>query len=116
MVTDETPADEYIASTPLRLNLRANDYTFRKIRETLTDLTTSDNPLVSLLFDHQHEADTRLLPSNDNHWLPSESDTFDDGYVGYDQWFFNPNLNDSQKDAVKCALNSPYVSLIHGPV
>jgi hypothetical protein len=99
IVCDEV-LDENSLSAPLRLDLRSNDYTFRKMSSALADLRDSGgHPLVRALFDRG------IVPgplSND-HRVTSDN-------------LFNKDLNASQLAAVNCALNTSSVALIHGPV
>ena len=45
--------------------------------------------------------------------IPSQLDDLDEEFNQVD--FVDPSLNDSQKDAIKFALASKEVALIHGP-
>ena len=102
-VCDEAPDESYFEA-PLRLDLRSNDYTFRKMTTALTEL--SDNwthPLVRAIFDTSF-----VLPPAERNSLRSIEEMRNAS--------FNKSLNPSQLNAVFCALHTPSISLIHGPV
>ncbi len=92
--------DENCFDAPLRLDLRSNQKTHNKMIEALSSLEGSDHPLVSLLFAPVEQSlDYRVVVQS----LALGA-------------AFNPGFNESQTNAIKCALGSPFVSLIHGPV
>jgi hypothetical protein len=59
------------------------------------------HPLARLLFSPDACTDLTVISKND---------------VGLVEPLWNPRLNESQREAVRCALAAPAVSLIHGPV
>ncbi|KAJ5280522.1 hypothetical protein N7478_005894 [Penicillium angulare] len=77
----------------------ANDVTYRRMRQTMEKMgkmTESDHShFMRVAFGHT----TPLQPEN-------ETDSVE---------FLDPTLNDSQKDAIKFALASKDIALIHGP-
>lgn len=99
IVCEDVPDEELLAA-PLRLDLRANDYTFRKMSSALTELEEhAGHPLVRVAFD----SSVVLGPLRNDYKISSER-------------LFNKDLNTSQIEAVNCALNASSVALIHGPV
>lgn len=104
IVTEESPEEVYL-SPPLRLDLRSNEYTHKKMMHLLNDLESTchsrmnGHHLVPVLFD---EID--ISPSN------LKSNTAESCGV-----LMNPLLNASQIDAIRGCIGSAYVSLIHGP-
>jgi hypothetical protein len=97
---DELPDESSMSGSSLRLDLRSNDYTFRKMMTSLSDLgDRMGHPLVRVLFDPTCEP----RPLYNNIQITGDK-------------LFNKGLNESQISAVNCALNAPSVALIHGPV
>ncbi|KAI9138556.1 P-loop containing nucleoside triphosphate hydrolase protein [Paraphysoderma sedebokerense] len=76
----------------------ANEITYKRLTEALNALlahfTKSPTSLTRVLFGLQDPSYESSIPKID---------------------FYNPNLNDSQKDAVKFALSAREIALIHGP-
>ncbi|KAJ5970506.1 uncharacterized protein N7479_000424 [Penicillium vulpinum] len=78
----------------------ANDVTYRRMRQTMEKM------------DKMTETDyTHFMRVAFGHTTPLEPDTEACGPVE----FIDPTLNDSQKDAIRFALGSRDIALIHGP-
>jgi hypothetical protein len=90
--------EEQHFEAPLRLDIRPNNKTYEKMKAALSTLVDSSHPLVNVLF-----AQAALPPYS--HRFSAEKETL-----------CNPDLNDSQIDAIRCGLSAPYIALIHGPV
>jgi len=104
LVTEQTPEDISLES-PLRMDLRSNDYTHKKMIGILDELGKSTHSLIPLLF-----GQLQLNPhSMRNMNIESTSG-------GADFHTLNTKLNSSQRAAVQGALQSNYIALIHGPV
>lgn len=97
--------DEEALNPPLRLDLRSNEYTHKKMICALEEIISSPNKLVN------HLLQPSLYPDNRDVQLSSEA-LISARRLSY----FNPDLNESQREAVACALNAPLISIIHGPV
>lgn len=98
IVVEKSP-EEVRLDAPLRLDLRSNEHTHRKMCEALDELESStDHPLVPILFQ-------QIILSPRSLQVP-----------GPDIELANTRLNESQRRAVKSSLDATYVSLIHGPV
>lgn len=100
IVCEDTPNEE-LMTPPLRMDMRSNEYTHRKMVTTLKELETSSHRLVRILI--ACDQVSRFEISHKAFELVSFK-------------LFNPNLNESQISAVKCSLQAPLVSIIHGPV
>ena len=104
IITEESP-EEVCLNPPLRLDLRSNEYTHRKMMNLLTELESTyhsrnvGHHLIPLLFDEIEISPSTLKSST------AES-------CGA---LMNQLLNTSQVDAIRGSLDSTYVSLIHGP-
>lgn len=99
MVCDEAPNDD-LMSPPLRMDLRANEATHKKMTSALNELEASSNHLVNILISNNDRIQFEVSNFTTNAMFKP----------------MNPELNPSQLAAVNCALNAPYVSIIHGPV
>lgn len=96
--------DEENFKPPLRMDLRASEATHNKMVQALTDLENDcENPLTNLLF-----SSSCLEQSN---WIREICSVDDLKKIT----LINKNLNDSQEEAVRCALSASHISLIHGP-
>ncbi|KAI9673348.1 MAG: hypothetical protein M1829_004115 [Trizodia sp. TS-e1964] len=95
--------DADVPSTKLCLMKLANDVTYKRMNQTMLKLQNlSDSqytPLIRVLFGQSKPTQTC-----------NDADNSAEGLA-----FFDPNLNDSQKDAIKFAIASNDVALIHGP-
>jgi len=89
--------EETDLDSPLRLDLLASEATFRKIHEALRSLDTVVDspalPIADIVFNN------RVVEAPILEKIAS----------------FNTNLNESQVEAIECALGSKHVALIHGP-
>jgi DNA polymerase alpha-associated DNA helicase A len=95
--------DEYersLAYPPLRLNLRPSLTTHHRMMDVLEKLQSTPHPLFNLV----HSPDDFPIYSSFLH--------FENERVS--KWY-NGLLNESQKEAIDCCLNSSLVSIIHGP-
>jgi len=81
----------------LRVDLYVNDITYRRMQDALAALPTADGPLARL-----RDVCTGAAASS-----PTDPATVDVWYT--------PSLNDSQRRAVRAALGTEDVHLIHGP-
>lgn len=99
IVVEEFDDNQFDA--PLRMDLRSNQKTHIKMMEALSTLENSDHPLVQMLFSPKDESLGYRVVVQDNIKLEK---------------IYNPNLNESQHNAIKCSLGAPFISLIHGPV
>jgi superfamily I DNA and/or RNA helicase len=100
--SDDIDEENFIP--PLRLDLRASEATHNKMVHALTDLECdSENPLTNLLF-----SPAGLEQSN---WIREICSVEELKEIS----LINKNLNDSQEEAVRCALSASHISLIHGP-
>ncbi|KAJ5211581.1 uncharacterized protein N7498_003227 [Penicillium cinerascens] len=78
----------------------ANDVTYRRMRQTMEKMVKMTEA------DHSH-----FMRVAFGHTTPLQPDHEETGPIG----FMDPTLNDSQKDAIRFALASKDISLIHGP-
>ncbi len=78
----------------------ANDFTYKRMNQTLSKLLKSPESSYTTL--------QRVL-------LGLSSPGTADAAQFKDMTFFDPTLNPSQQDAIRFALSSPEVALIHGP-
>jgi hypothetical protein len=90
--------DDRLVDFPLRLNLRPSLKTHTKMMESLSLLSASPHPLLSLLHGSQ-DIVPRLVTDN----------------VRVQHWH-NNGLNEAQQSAVEICLNASLVSIVHGPV
>jgi DNA polymerase alpha-associated DNA helicase A len=97
---DKSEDVEEIPDGKLWLVKLANDVTFKRMNQTLNKLSASSEAQYSTLH--------RVL-------LGLSSPGTADISQLQDLSFFNPNLNPSQQEAIRFALASPEVALIHGP-
>ena len=116
IITDTSPEDCNLES-PLRMDLRSNEYTHRKMIDTLNSFTKTNHPLISLLFNQLSIPASQLRRPltrtiNTSTGSSSSSNGQSEGTVTP----FNTNLNPSQIAAVQGSLEAVYISLIHGPV
>lgn len=98
--------DESLFDSSIRIDLRANDGTYKKYLAVLDDLDASSLPMVSLLFPGEGplSVSLRCADSASHHQLiPKKVE------------YVNPNLNISQTTAVLRSLDMNRVSVIHGP-
>jgi predicted DNA helicase len=93
---DPTP-DDWALGDGLRLDLYVNDITYQRMQTALGRLPTAEGALGRL-----RDVCTDAAPSAET--TPA----------AVDDWH-NPSLNPSQKDAVRAALRTDDVHLIHGP-
>ena len=93
---DPTP-DDWAMGDGLRLDLYVNDITYQRMQDALGQLPTADGALA-------HLRDVCVGAADPSEAAPA---TVDDWH--------NPALNDSQQDAVRAALGTDDVHLIHGP-
>ena len=101
-----------IDSPCLRMDLRTNEYTHRKMIEALENLNQDrSHPLIPLLF-NQIE-----IPQHNMKNLHSFPEGSRSNHISYNFGLdvANKNLNESQLQAVRGALEASYVSIIHGP-
>jgi len=89
--------DGWVFGDGLRVDLYANDITYQRMQEALAQLPTADEPLASL----------RDVCTGVRSPAPPES-------ASVDTWH-NPTLSESQRDAVRSAVGTGAVHLIHGP-
>ncbi|KAI9187723.1 hypothetical protein H9P43_002114 [Blastocladiella emersonii ATCC 22665] len=102
LVLDDDPSDEL--SEKLRIIRLANEITYKRLQATLRDLTDA--------VDGKHPAAQRSsLPRV---LLGLGAPSFDESSTKPLK-LFNPDLNASQKEAVRFALTASDVALIHGP-
>lgn len=87
----------FVYDKGLRVDLYVNDITFQRMQDALDMLSTADGALKRL---------RDIVVGID---APSAADPVD-----IDDWH-NPELNASQRDAVRAAIGSDDVHLIHGP-
>lgn len=95
--------DEYerrLAYPPLRLNLKPSLTTHKRMMNALQQLQSTPHPLFS------------LVHSPEDFSIHKSFLYFDNEKVS--KWN-NCQLNESQKEAIECCLNSSLVSIIHGP-
>ena len=117
IVTDTSPEDCNLES-PLRMDLRSNEYTHKKMIDTLNSFTKTNHPLISLLFNQLSIPSSQLrrpLTSTINVSTGSSSSCSNSQSEGT-LIPFNTNLNPSQIAAIQGSLEAVYISLIHGPV
>lgn len=103
IVTEQTPEDVSLES-PLRMDLRSNDYTHKKMCGVLDELGKSPHGLIPLLFGRLQLNPASMRNLNIETAGGGEFPTL------------NQSLNASQRAAVQGALQANYVALIHGPV
>ena len=104
LVTEQTPEDVSLES-PLRMDLRSNDYTHKKMVGILDELGKSSHGLIPLLFGRL-QLNPYSMRNLNIETTPGEGDFPT----------LNARLNSSQRAAVQGALQATYVALIHGPV
>ncbi|GAB1601670.1 DNA-binding protein SMUBP-2-like [Argonauta hians] len=75
----------------------ANDVTYKRLKRAVNGLLKAANgrasPLLDILFDHK--------------FTPSDN--------CQDFEFYSPNLNDSQKEAVRFVMSQKHLAIVHGP-
>lgn len=98
IVVDEVPEEDEFAP-PLRMDLRSNEYTHQKMVAAVSECEKAPNRLARVLI--EKEPINYRLDVNSTLQLSN---------------YYNDCLNESQKRAVVCALEAPFVSIIHGPV
>ena len=99
---DDDDMNVTLFQPPLRLDLRASEQTHKKMMEALNALEEDHlNPLSHLLFASSINESSLI-----NHNL-----LINKGSISY----YNKNLNASQQEAIKCALDATRIALIHGP-
>lgn len=102
IVTEQTPEDVSLES-PLRMDLRSNDYTHKKMVDILDELSKSSHGLIPLLFGQLQLNSYSMRNLNIEATRGGEFCTL------------NTKLNSSQRSAIQGALQSTYIALIHGP-
>lgn len=104
IITEESPEEVYL-SPPLRLDLRSNEYTHKKMMDLLNELELTyhnrnmGHHLIPLLF-----GEIDVSPASLKCNISESCDVL-----------MNQALNHSQVEAIRGSLDSAYVSLIHGP-
>ncbi|KAK2753468.1 hypothetical protein FQN54_007858 [Arachnomyces sp. PD_36] len=98
--TKEEEAVEDLWGKKLWLVKLANDVTYRRMNQTMSKLET--------MSEASHSYFMRVLFG---HISPSPADMDSVGNIE----FFDPSLNESQKEAIRFALASKEIALIHGP-
>jgi len=93
----ESNPDDWVFGRSLRVDLYVNDITYQRMQDALAQLPTADGPLA------------RLRDVCTGAASPAETTPADIA-----DWH-NPALNDSQRQAVRRAVGTDDVHLIHGP-
>lgn len=100
--SDDEDVNFTLFQPPLRLNLRASEQTHKKMMEALNALEEDHvNPLSHLLFASSINESSLI---NRNLLINKSNITY-----------YNKNLNVSQEEAIKCALDATHIALVHGP-
>ena len=103
----------------VRIDLYANDITFRRMKENLNNLSASGQKALEFLFKcdfHTSKSDNEkaneIIVNEINNNNNNNNNNYSNDYAGS---FRDLDLNKSQKNAISMALNSEDFFLIHGP-
>ena len=94
-----------------RLTKLTNDVTYRKIKNALHRLNNyRSGPALHLI-----DVAFGVVSPSPPHQLANQCDDVSDAASQSVVNLFNPNLDDSQKEAVEFAIARPDVAIVHGP-
>jgi ATP-dependent RNA/DNA helicase IGHMBP2 len=102
MIVDEY--DEHLFDPPLRMDLRSSQKTHATMKSAIASMQHEGmhNSLVNLMFNPDLQHQQIAVPSRTSARLENDH-------------MWNPGLNESQRRAIQCALDTPSVAIIHGP-
>ena len=123
IIDEQFQVNEHLFEPPLRLDLRSSQKTHITMKSAMQQLLKKDteyHPLVQLLFYPNETTQYSLLKPSIKEFTTSNRDFNNTEVHEIDannhRVIWNESLNNSQTNAIFCALSTPSVAIIHGPV
>lgn len=133
IIDEQFQVNEHLYEPPLRMDLRSSQKTHITMKSAMQQLQKKDteyHPLVQLLFYPNETTQNSLLKPSIKEFtslnIDMNSSSYNNETVIQDidvkcnkhqyPMIWNDSLNNSQRNAISCALSTPSVAIIHGPV